>query len=431
MIYIMNHFNYKICIPSYKRCDVLKNQTIKTLSNFNISKSDIHIFVVKDDYETYKNTLGDDYNIIIGVKGLINQRHFIENYFCKGDYLVFLDDDIKNIDLSMTEFLTLQDFFNFAFQKCINENSFIWSVYPVFNPFFRKDRNDFTTHLNYMIGAFYGIINRPNFKPLKLNKYFNNDEKEDVLRTLLYFINDGIVLRFNKIGFQTKYYGNDGGGMGTLTNRIDNGINACKILQTHFNNFGNIKVRKCGVNEFKLKKNKSFNPDRSVTVINIQNYNNFICLLGNLYDELQNINLKPLGKSNVRYNFLPTDRSVVFGLSRHRYTGVVDNSFYTKTHPHIWNLIQKVGSYFPDDFKYNSVFVNKNVVCKSHRDKNNIDKSILVSFGDYTGCNIVIDGVVYNANCNPVLFNGALLEHYNTDDLVGTKYSLVFFQGNY
>jgi hypothetical protein len=27
----------------------------------------------------------------------------------------------------------------------------------------------------------------------------------------------------------------------------------------------------------------------------------------------------------------------------------------------------------------------------------------------------------------PLLFNGALYEHWNTDDLVGNKYSMVFF----
>ena len=53
--------------------------------------------------------------------------------------------------------------------------------------------------------------------------------------------------------------------------------------------------------------------------------------------------------------------------------------------------------------------------------------SLLVSFGEYTGCNIVVNEKKYDANCRPVVFNGALHEHYNTDDLEGTKYSLVYF----
>jgi hypothetical protein len=94
-------------------------------------------------------------------------------------------------------------------------------------------------------------------------------------------------------------------------------------------------------------------------------------------------------------------------------------------------LLQEIGNQLPAEFEYNSVFLNHNVVCSEHKDSNNVDKSILLSFGDYIGCNIVIDGTEYNANRQPVLFNGSLLPHYNTNDLVGNKYSLVFFQGNY
>jgi hypothetical protein len=40
------------------------------------------------------------------------------------------------------------------------------------------------------------------FSPVnKLNITSSNGQKEDVERTIKYFINDGIVLRFNKVGF--------------------------------------------------------------------------------------------------------------------------------------------------------------------------------------------------------------------------------------
>jgi len=362
----------------------------------------------------------------VGVKGLIQQRYFIEKYFNEGDFIIMIDDDISQIDLSLSEFNNLQDFFNYSFQKCKEHNSFIWSVYPVFNPFYRQKQKDITTHLNFCVGTFYGIINRPDLQNIQLNKYLNNDEKEDVLRTLLYFINDGIVLRFNRIGFKTIYYGSVGG-MGKKNDRISASISACNILQNNFNDYGSIWVRKSGIAEFKLKKIKSFDTDRSVILLpKIDDK-----IIDDLYNELQKITIKPLGKSNVRLNFNKFDRSIVFGLSKGRFNGIVDLSAYTKKHPHIWKLIQQIGKQLPDDFKYTSVFVNHNVICNPHKDKNNIGKSILLSFGDYEGCNIVIDGVEYNANRQPVLFNGVLLEHYNTPNLVGNKYSLVFFDGGY
>jgi hypothetical protein len=72
------------------------------------------------------------------VSGLVNQRIFIENYFEAGEQLIFMDDDVTEIDLSMTQYTSLQDFFNFTFDYCVDNNAFIWSVYPVYNPFLER-----------------------------------------------------------------------------------------------------------------------------------------------------------------------------------------------------------------------------------------------------------------------------------------------------
>ena len=41
---------------------------------------------------------------------------------------------------------------------------------------------------------------------------------------------------------------------------------------------------------------------------------------------------------------------------------------------------------------------------------------------------IRIENKVYDAYYTPIIFDGYKLEHFNTDDLVGNKYSLVFFK---
>jgi len=88
---------------------------------------------------------------------------------------------------------------------------------------------------------------------IKLTITAENGQKEDVERTLKYFINDGIVLRFNKIGFKTKYYGKEGG-LGRFENRLKPMEMASKKLKENYSDFGNIKVRKNGMYEFVLKK---------------------------------------------------------------------------------------------------------------------------------------------------------------------------------
>jgi hypothetical protein len=110
-----------------------------------------------------------------------------------------------------------------------------------------------TTDLNYIVGAFYGIINRRSSRAIQLTITKENGQKEDVERTLKYFLNDGIVLRFNKIGFETKYYGKEGG-LGKFEDRLKPMMEASKRLKKEYGEYGDIKVRGNGMAEFVLKK---------------------------------------------------------------------------------------------------------------------------------------------------------------------------------
>jgi hypothetical protein len=149
---------------------------------------------------------------------------------------------------------SLDHFFKTAFEECKKQHSFIWGVYAVFNPFFRKGRSEISTCLNYIVGAFYGIINRPNLSAIKLTLTKENGQKEDVERSLKYFINDGIVLRFNRISFVTKYYNPNGSGLGTFEQRLKPMLEASKKLLSKYGDYGSISTRSNGMTEFKLKK---------------------------------------------------------------------------------------------------------------------------------------------------------------------------------
>lgn len=255
--------DYVVCIPSYKRSDVCKDKTLATLKKHKISNSKIFVFVAnKEEYDIYKQTLDKNTysKLVIGIVGLVPQRDFIEKYFPSGQNIVFMDDDVESIDLSLSPKFkgnNLHSFFTQAFKNTRQENAFIWGVYPVFNPFFRSPRPEMTTYLNYIVGAFYGIINRPNLKSLQLNitKEFGG-QKEDVERTIKYFINDGKVIRFNKIGFTTKYYGKEGG-LGTFEQRLKPMQQASKTLSKFYPEFGKVTIRKTGMTEFTLTKLKN------------------------------------------------------------------------------------------------------------------------------------------------------------------------------
>ena len=245
---------YVVCIPSYKRATVCNQKTLNTLHTHHIGN--IYVYVAKEDYELYKTVLDPNLytKLVIGKEGLVQQRQFIMEQWNEGEHIVFLDDDIDDIDMSLSNH-TLDTFIQHAFQECITHSSFIWGVYPVLNPFFRNTKREMTTDLKYIVGAFYGIKNRP-LKELQLTLTESNGQKEDVERTLRYYIQDGIVLRFNKIGFKTKYYGKVGG-LGRFEERLKPMEEACLKLKEKYPEYGRIKIRKNGMHEFVLQPPKS------------------------------------------------------------------------------------------------------------------------------------------------------------------------------
>jgi hypothetical protein len=94
--------NYVIAIPSYLRHKELKNKTLKTLMDHKINPQRIFIFVANNDERIkYLNHLDSEtFNqVIIGVKGIRNQRIFISKYFDAGQYIVSCDDDIEDFKI--------------------------------------------------------------------------------------------------------------------------------------------------------------------------------------------------------------------------------------------------------------------------------------------------------------------------------------------
>jgi hypothetical protein len=163
----------------------------------------------------------------------------------------------------------------------------------------------------------------------------------------------------------------------------------------------------------------------SVKVLPSVNTNEFNVL----YDMLEKISIPNKTNTNNRRGF-PRHRATIFGITKGRFNGLTGLSHFTKKYPEIYKELLRIGNLICP-FEFKSIYLNKNTICPKHKDEKNVGDSLLVSFGSYTGANIVIDETTYNANCCPIVFNGSQLEHYNTDDLVGTKYSLIFFNSNF
>tara|TARA_Y100000816_G_scaffold276677_1_gene246087 strand:- start:739 stop:1809 length:1071 start_codon:yes stop_codon:yes gene_type:complete len=224
-------------------------------NNFNSKKSKIQ----KNKFNKYIKNI----NIVVGFKGLKNQRNYISQYFSNNQKILQLDDDVKDIlklkydvsdpknrkKYSLHSIKNLHKFIVNAFNTCINNNIYLWGIYPVNNAYFMKPDKSF--NLKFIVGPMFGIINRKN-KDLKLTV----DEKENVERTLQYYNLDKKVLRFNNVTIKTTYFKTPGGMQSNKRNdvqRMKNALKSAEYLHKKYPHMTKIYLgKKSGWPELKL-----------------------------------------------------------------------------------------------------------------------------------------------------------------------------------
>lgn len=435
--------DYIIAIPSYKRAIICNNKTLLMLSKNNIPREKINVYCVEEDYEDYKNTLDKEKynNLIVGVVGLVNQRSFIQNQYPEYQQILFIDDDVELIDLSISLFKNLNELIIEAFNDCLKLKSFIWSVYPVYNIFFRKNKEPLSIGLKFMIGTFYGIINRPSL--ISLNPL--NDEKEDTERTLKYWLNDEIVLRYNRVGIKTKFY-NKIGGMGIMIERKTAAMNQCIFLKSNYPNYGRIFTRKNGITEFVIKNIKQKINVNRLDRWNENNLNLYSFSLGNskkekelrekLFIELEKTKLPNVANGTKgRGKIIGKNENgccINFGAGKIKYR---PNNEYVSNNrfPELFDLLIEYGNMIlPTGYNYSCITVNRNVTSTKHKDINNYGLSCITGIGNYENGNLIIyqneseERKEFNIKDNIVLFNGNKLYH-QTGEFNGIRYCLIYY----
>lgn len=116
-------------------------------------------------------------------------------------------------------------------------------------------------------------------------------------------------------------------------------------------------------------------------------------------------------------------RTVLIGEIPH-YKDKLSN--FTKQHPEIYEAVKQLASiYVP--FPVKSFMLNKNYQTNPHYDAKNKNDSVIFSFGDYTGGELVVEGVVVPTYLQTFSMNGSKKLHWNLPITSGTKYSLIFF----
>lgn len=304
--YLFNlQMTYIIAIPTYQRTEDITKKTLSVLKKYKIPKKKIYIFVANQtEKESYTKVLKNNYQIIIGKLGLGNQRNFIRNYFPEKTKIVSMDDDIEEINYLVNPSDDLDPFndqrivdkrlqikkskhkrksrndgktkvkkdksrkhenptyrkrnilknipnldimirkaFDIIEKKKLN----FWGVYPINNPYFMSNR--ITTDLKLITGPFFGYINQHN-----ANLKNTLDEKEDVERSIQYYLQDNGILRLNNFSVKTSYYRNSGGMQAHKVDRKVEALKSAKYLAKKYPQLTELYLeKKSGYAEVKLK----------------------------------------------------------------------------------------------------------------------------------------------------------------------------------
>ena len=215
-----------IAIPSYNRYDTIGNKTLSFLKNMNgVKRENITIFVANHEQQYLYAEHNPGYTIVIGEKGIRNQRNFISNYYDKDAYIISVDDDVECL-LSLDNIETNNLFID-AKREMDMTGICMWGTNPVKNQFFMKGQDKITHNLKFCIGVLYGFINKKLMIPEEVSV------KVDYMNTIMYYMNYGGMIRFNWIYAKTKYF-NLNGGIGSKNSRHDaNEIAARYISETY------------------------------------------------------------------------------------------------------------------------------------------------------------------------------------------------------
>uniref|UniRef100_A0A6C0IVX8 Glycosyltransferase n=1 Tax=viral metagenome TaxID=1070528 RepID=A0A6C0IVX8_9ZZZZ len=268
--------NYKIAIPSKGRPELLLKKTYeKIIDQYNLNYNDIYIFVSsKDDLKLYNDTIPKNkyFKIILGPKGLTETFNYIGEYFKEGQPILLLQDDVTAFyelskDKKLVRVKNLKLIINRVFSALYKTGLSLGGFYPVANETWMDKAKEVTTNLCFIFDPVRCFINRKN---VKLTLTFNGTRstKQDIENSILNYINDGGVLRFNKYSFETQYSPKkSNGGFGERT--FDEELLVAKGIVEQYPLFADLKYSKKGqpnvrlVDKTLLKKNKNI-IDRSV-----------------------------------------------------------------------------------------------------------------------------------------------------------------------
>jgi hypothetical protein len=195
-----------VAIPSYNRPGLFMNRTYKILVASELLDKTT-IFCVPEQETLYRNLppIRDGrLALVVGVRGLIQQKQYIYDFYPEGTEVVMMDDDLEHfITWDKKVIRDIRPIIHKGFRHCRDRGARLWGIYPVANPFFFS--RDVSYGLKFIIGNLYGVIKRGGSEiPADVISH-----KEDIYRSCAYFKRDGVIVRINDVAPVTKFLAGD------------------------------------------------------------------------------------------------------------------------------------------------------------------------------------------------------------------------------
>lgn len=436
---------YTIVIITYNRVDKCLKKTLTFLKTNNIPRERINLVVhSQEEADKYNDGIPAEYYNEILITGLNDgchgQMNWVFNHFEEGKYLLKLDDDISSVlELKgdkLEKTTDLEKIIEKGFKLCEDHSFKFWGLYPSKNDFFIKGQvTEYSTDLKFVVGALMGIINE------KILLDLNIKIKGDYDYGIQSYLRNGGLIRLNKIGFKYDLAKNTGDRTEVMKNDADilMGRYPDLVRTNNLRKKGEILYKRSKKNnEIVFKQPKSVSNNKLKA--KVEEYEEVLELpkidpssedLLEVYNLLESIAIPCVDNGTGRSGTFGRHRAMTMGMIRARVSREYGLSLNSRKNPELYEALIKFGKTIVP-FDFNAIQVNHNVVCPRHLDPYNSGNSCLISFGDYEGCNLIIEGHgEYNTNCSPIVFNGAKVYHYNTPFKSGNKYSLVFFTNSH
>ena len=107
--------------------------------------------------------------------------------------------------------------------------------------------------------------------------------------------------------------------------------------------------------------------------------------------------------------------------------GTYGQCAFDRMYPHIYPKIRDLVNKVCPEFDFNAGYINKNVQMIPHKDKNNVDTSIIFGLGDYTGGEVNVEGQKIDIHYKIIEFDGKRKEHW-TEFFKGDRYSIIMYK---